>query len=92
MAEVEISVLKRQCLDRRIPTVKKVEEEVSAWEQERNQKKATVEWRFTSQDARDKLTRLYPVLEQRENPSKLNWSCNSNVCSFRLRGSNYGVS
>ena len=66
MAEVEISVLKGQCLDRRIPTVKKVEEEVAAWEQERNQKKATVEWRFTSQDARDKLTRLYPVLEQEE--------------------------
>ena len=64
MAEIEISVLKGQCLDRRIPTVDQLEEEVVAWEQERNHKKATVEWRFTSQHARDKLTRLYPVLEQ----------------------------
>lgn len=66
MAEVEISVFKGQCLDRRLPTGEQLEEEVAAWEQERNHKKATVEWRFTSQKAREKLTRLYPVLEQEE--------------------------
>jgi hypothetical protein len=66
MAEIEISVLQGQCLDRRIPTVEELETEVTAWEQERNHKKATVEWRFTSQKARDKLTRLYPVLGQEE--------------------------
>ena len=70
MAEVEISVFKGQCLDRRIPTVEQLEEEVAAWEQERNHKKATVEWRFTSQNARDKLTRLYPVLEQEKEAEK----------------------
>jgi hypothetical protein len=64
MAEVEISVLKGQCLDRRIPAVAQLEEEVAAWEHDRNHKKATVEWRFTSQHARNKLTRLYPILEQ----------------------------
>lgn len=64
MAEVEISVLKGQCLDRRIATVEQLAEEVSAWEQERNDKKATVEWQFTSQKARKKLTRLYPQVEQ----------------------------
>lgn len=71
MAEVEISVLKGQCLDRRIPTVEQLEEEVAAWEQERNYKKATVEWRFTSQHARDKLTRLYPVLEQEKEAERI---------------------
>ena len=64
MAEIEISVLKEQCLDRRIPTEEMLEQEILAWEDERNQRHATVEWRFTSRDARDKLKRLYPKLEQ----------------------------
>lgn len=66
MAEIEISVLKGQCLDRRIPSREDLKREVTAWEEDRNDKKATVAWRFTSQKARDKLTRLYPVLEQEE--------------------------
>jgi hypothetical protein len=66
MAEIEISVLKGQCVDRRIPSREDLEREETAWEEERNDKKATVTWRFTSQKARDKLTRLYPVLEREE--------------------------
>jgi hypothetical protein len=64
MAEIEISVLKEQCLDRRIPTEEMLAQEILAWEEERNQRQTTVEWRFTSRDARDKLKRLYPKLEQ----------------------------
>lgn len=57
MAEVELSVFTGQGVDRRIPTVEQCAKEVTAWEQERNHKKATVAWRFTSQKARKKLTR-----------------------------------
>jgi hypothetical protein len=64
MAEIEISVLKEQCLDRRIPTEEILGQEVLSWEEERNQHQATVEWQFTSRDARDKLKRLYPKLAQ----------------------------
>jgi hypothetical protein len=64
MAEIEISVLKEQCLDRRIPTDTRLTAEITAWEDERNQRHTTVEWRFTSRDAREKLKRLYPTLEQ----------------------------
>lgn len=61
MAEVEISVLTGQCLDRRIETTKLLTNEVAAWETERNAHKATIDWRFTLPTARDKLKRLYPV-------------------------------
>lgn len=61
MAEVEISVLCGQCLDRRLGQVQLVEKEVEAWEKERNNRKATIDWRFTITKARDKLQRLYPV-------------------------------
>ena len=60
MAEIELSVLSRQCLDRRIPDTPTLEEEVAVWEHERNAKGATVDWRFTTADARIKLKRLYP--------------------------------
>ena len=66
LAEIEISVLKEQCLDRRIPTEEMLEQEITAWEHERNRRQATVAWRFTSQAARIKLKRLYPVLEEAE--------------------------
>lgn len=66
MAEIEISVLKGQCLNRRIPTIDLLEEEVLAWEVVRNAEETTVEWHFTSHDAREKLRRLYPVLEPEE--------------------------
>lgn len=60
--EVELSVLSRQCLSgRRIPDQETLAGEVDAWEGERNEQGATVEWRFTSEDAREKLARLYPA-------------------------------
>ncbi len=61
MVELELSVLSRQCLDRRIPTTKELSEEVAAWEASRNQAKATINWRFTNTQARVKLERLYPL-------------------------------
>ena len=61
MAEIELSVLARQCLDRRLPTLEAVQHEVLAWQHERNQAIVTIDWRFTTTDARIKLKRLYPV-------------------------------
>ncbi len=60
MAEIELSVLTRQCLDRRIPDKDVLTEEVAAWEKRRNQNSSPVDWRFTTEDARIKLKRLYP--------------------------------
>ena len=65
MAEVEISVLTQQCLDRRIGSRELLESEVIAWETERNERQATIDWRFTIPNARDKLKRLYPVYDVR---------------------------
>ena len=62
MAEIEIGVLSRQCLDRRIPDQETLRREVAAWERDRNAAKATIEWRFTSANARIKLSRLYPSI------------------------------
>jgi len=64
MAEVEISVLTEQCLDRRLGNQEAVAKEVGAWETERNNNKATIDWRFTIPNARDKLKRLYPVKDE----------------------------
>jgi hypothetical protein len=60
MAEIEISVLDRQCLDRRLAEVPKVRSEVQAWEALRNDQHATVDWRFTTTKARSKMQYLYP--------------------------------
>ena len=60
IAETELSVLSRQCLDRRIATKEDLVSEVLAWEQERNSSTVGVEWQFTTADARVKLKRLYP--------------------------------
>jgi hypothetical protein len=60
MAEVELSILARQCLDRRIPDRETLAREVAAWEARRNAVQATVEWQFTTDKAREKLQRLYP--------------------------------
>lgn len=60
MAEIELSVLSRQCLDRRVPDRTTLEREVSAWEERRNQAGGPINWRFTTDDARIKLKRLYP--------------------------------
>ncbi len=63
MAEIELSVLGRQCLDRRIPDRGPLRQEVAAWEAGRNSAQATTEWRFTTADARIKLKHLYPVTQ-----------------------------
>jgi hypothetical protein len=63
MAEIELSVLSRQCLDRRIGTREELEREVAAWERERNERGVPVRWRFTTADARIKLRRLYPTIQ-----------------------------
>lgn len=60
MAEIEFSVLTRQCLDRRIPNKETLTQEVEAWSKRRNTEQKTVNWRFTTPDARIKLKRLYP--------------------------------
>jgi hypothetical protein len=60
MAEIELSVLQRQCLNRRIPDQATLAREVAAWEKQRNQEQATIDWRFSITDAREKLKRLYP--------------------------------
>ena len=62
MAETELSVLSRQCLDRRIPNKQILFEEVAAWEAERNNKHSKADWQFTTADARVKLKRLYPSI------------------------------
>jgi len=62
MAEIELSVLSRQCLDRRIEDVTILIREVSAWETQRNEKAVIIDWRFTTDDARIKLKRLYPSI------------------------------
>jgi hypothetical protein len=64
MAECELSVLSRQCLDRRIPNKQILVAEVAAWEAQRNAAQVTVDWQFTTADARIKLKRLYPVLKE----------------------------
>lgn len=63
-AACEFSVLARQCLSRRIPDVATLRAEVDAWAQRRNQAHVTVDWQFTTDDARIKLKRLYPVLKE----------------------------
>jgi hypothetical protein len=60
MAEIELSILSRQCLNRRIPDQAMLHEGVAAWEAERNAIATRVDWRFTTDDARIKLNHLYP--------------------------------
>jgi transposase len=62
VAECEFSVLKRQCLNRRLPDSSTVAREVAAWVARRNRTALPVNWRFTTADARIKLKRLYPVV------------------------------
>jgi hypothetical protein len=59
MAEIELSLLGRQCLNRRLSSIDLIRQEMTAWHQDRGQ--VTINWRFTSEDARIKLKRLYPV-------------------------------
>lgn len=67
MAEIELSILSRQCLDRRIPTQDILRREVKAWEEKRDARKVTTQWRFTTEDARIKRKRLYPKMPELDN-------------------------
>jgi hypothetical protein len=60
MAEIELSVMTRQCLGRRIPSISKLANELTSWEQTRNTHQKGVDWQFTTDEARIKLKRLYP--------------------------------
>jgi hypothetical protein len=64
MAEIELSVLARQCLDRRVPDADTLTAEVVAWQERRNASDAAIDWRFTTADARTKLKRLYPSVQE----------------------------
>lgn len=66
VAETELSVLSRQCLDRRISLPETLKAELQAWQQQRNQRASKVIWKFTTEDARVKLKHLYPVFEAAE--------------------------
>jgi len=63
IAEIELNVLTRQCLNRRIGCIETVISEVKAWEESRNNLDSTIKWQFTTGDARVKLHRLYPTIE-----------------------------
>jgi hypothetical protein len=63
MAEIEFSVLSRQCLDRRIGNAETLRNEIQAWTQQRNRASKSIDWQFTTADARIKLKRLYPVIQ-----------------------------
>jgi hypothetical protein len=63
MAEIELGILSRQCLSRRIENMEQLEKEALAWEKNRNAKKEKVDWQFTTADARIKLKKLYPSIE-----------------------------
>lgn len=60
--EIELSVLSRQCLERRILNVEILSSEIAVWEAQRNQQKASVYWGFKTKDARKKMQRLYPTI------------------------------
>lgn len=63
IAEIELSVMTRQCLQRRIPEKEKLQREVTAWATQRNAQQRGVDWQFTTEDARVKLKRLYPQFQ-----------------------------
>jgi len=62
MAEIELSVLSRQCLSERMNDKENLQTQVGAWQQRRNASRVTIDWRFTTEDARIKLKRLYPTI------------------------------
>ena len=64
VAEIELSILSKQCLARRVPSAEKLENELKAWQQERNKKASKVIWHFSTCDARVKLKHLYPAFEE----------------------------
>ena len=78
MAEIELGVLNRQCLNRRIPDKATLEHEVNAWQNDRNSKLVKVDWRFTTVDARIKLIHLYPEIHVCHSTSDFAFPKNSN--------------
>ena len=64
MAEIELHVLNRQCLNRHISTMEEIKKEVALWQEHRNNKNSTINWQFTNKDARIKLKRLYPSINR----------------------------
>ncbi len=68
MAECELSVLRRQCLKARMADIDTVSRKVKAWQQSRNLNQTSIDWRFTTDDARIKLKRLYPVVNVKDSP------------------------
>jgi hypothetical protein len=72
MAEIELGILSRQCLDRRISDRDTLRHEVAAWQRRRNDQLARVNWQFTTADARVKLKRLYPTTEPINSPTNRN--------------------
>ena len=62
-AEIELSILTKQCLGRRIPDLATLKSQVAAWQNQRNESDKGVDWQFTAKDARVKLKRLYPKIE-----------------------------
>ena len=64
IAEIELSVLTKQCLDRRIPDIDLLQKETKAWQRERNAQQKAVDWQFATEDARIKLKRLYPQIQK----------------------------
>jgi len=63
MAETELSIVTKQCLDRRIPDVTTLRREITAWERLRNKAKSKINWQFKTHDARIKLRKLYPSIQ-----------------------------
>ena len=64
MAEIELGVLGRQCLSPRIDNIERLRRQTAAWEKRRDQAAVKVDWQFTTADARTKLKRLYPSIEE----------------------------
>jgi hypothetical protein len=62
IAEIELSALKGQCLRRRIPDLTQMRQQIQSWEEDRNNQHATIDWQFTTADARIKLKHVYPKL------------------------------
>jgi len=78
MAEIELSVLTGQCLNRRIGTDGELSREIVAWEQVRNRAGSKIDWRFTTSDARIKLRKLYPTIKMPVAPEKTSGSARTN--------------
>jgi hypothetical protein len=83
MAEIELSVLARQALSGRIPTLQEIQERIATWQERRNHKQATLSWRFTTADARIKLKRLYPSIEARQSTMREEYSYNGKNATSR---------